>query len=1560
MQGDDAMAALLEDRLRNDAGMVTKTLLIVGPPASGKTTVALRALLRAIGAYGDDRVVMTVANRKTARSFADRIVRRIGISSQARPVTTLPAVAFHVIATVRARLGLPAPRLLSGAEQDTLLRRVMARHVHHAQVGDDCKTCDLLREYFAADSWASFVAGTGATAAAAATSSTSAAPSPLLTSSTSSQPSSHTAARAATSQTDSQTAPQAATSETMLSRGINDAFIVQLRDMLSRMNELGASHLREQEILEQLGDADIRAARLRVQWRLAFALRAEYARMIERDYAHEHRLDSSRLLVEGITAVDRANAEELPRCIVVDDFQDLTVAGLSFIAALHRHGCTVVVTGNPDESVQSFRGSYPEYLYDRMLAEPFHAAVVRLSSASVRPAPDHAPKISKGRPTAPDFLALLASRVSLSIQTVRSDETALPQRPGKMPWYDGALPVATLAAENRLPSDGSVDHGLYRSAQEELDDIVWRIKTIHLSGRHSWNDCVIIAHDNATVRTFGERLRRDGVPVRYSSVTRPLGGEPFVQGLFALIELAQLRNRGLRAISYDAVKGTGRFVRARVRALMESPLVTLTGRANGEPARLSAAESAMTALSTLAAVMPAPAAEGADGDENAGDLLAVVQAWRAWCVRSGCEQADDGPSSAGQIHVDDRLMRSHDMLVSQPPKPPVFADDAARDVRDARGVRPARDEHDDHGAYHDRDERSVRPLPFDRDALYLLLAADGYGEIDAERILARIRAVSGDNPHVKAFIRLWSLVDQVAEELATLSRPEPQYALSVAWQACHVAQAWQRMALDNTDDGRSANDRLDMAMRLFDYAQGSGASRDIDGFLEQIRSMRIEADSLAKVAPIDEAVTLTTPAGAEGQHWPLVWVVAVQQGVWPNLTARNTMFGGEDLARMLLYGHVDDHDAPTPGYRDDDAFASVLAAEQRAFLVAITRATACATVSAVVSEDMTPSDFLYGYLPESFDRQRDSVGGVPEFSQHGGAASADAASDGEVADMDTDPRGLVALARVRLAQAALARPSATDSLQDEVSQDAADALALLAAQGIDAADPANWAYCNDTVQDAVGQDDTSGGAASADGADHGRVGHADGHADDRVDDADHVDDHAGDTGYADDRVGAGRHPAVTLSPSAVDGLWACPVCWLLEHRLAGPAVGNASQHFGTVIHHVAQLASEEGLDLPTWKAEVPVPERIEAVTERMMELYRQERGGLEEDADVAEQYRAVRNDAEAEHTLANIASYFVLSNIDDYLGANAKKFEIGRLERVRCEVPFEARIDLRDILAVCQGAEGLALMTLDDLYGIMGALVGGWPEGMDSNLRIRLAGRIDRLETRITSDGVRRLRIIDYKSGASKPTVKHMLNDLQLVCYQLGLRFEHRLGAEDDMSATRGSRVRGSGVHESDVAAAPAHGDASISDADILSAQPSPSIEQSELFYMRNSAAPAMSRDPEGLYQPALFVDGHINDRVFTPRNYIPRPDNLEVPELADEPPAGVSGRTWRALLGLRGTQAIWTITMIARVWYAAAASRSNLLIARPTSEHLGFCRMLSVCPACAGHSETIFDMRKS
>ncbi len=76
------------------------------------------------------------------------------------------------------------------------------------------------------------------------------------------------------------------------------------------------------------------------------------------------------------------------------------------------------------------------------------------------------------------------------------------------------------------------------------------------------------------------------------------------------------------------------------------------------------------------------------------------------------------------------------------------------------------------------------------------------------------------------------------------------------------------------------------------------------------------------------------------------------------------------------------------------------------------------------------------------------------------------------------------------------------------------------------------------------------------------------------------------------------------------------------------------------------------------------------------------------------------------------------------------------------------------------------------------------------------------------------------------------------------------------------------------------------------------------------------------------------------------------------EKPQEVGGEHWLQFLGLRSTMAVWSLTMISRVFYAAAASRAVRITARPTAEHVGYCRCKDVCPACAGELNTVFERR--
>lgn len=1341
--------------------------LVAGAPRSGKTEFALDMLIAAMKRYGDANAVMTVSGRQIADMLGDRAIRELSAVSQARPVTTLSAVAFRLLTAARSAQGKPLPKLLNGAEQDVIIRKVLASHVEHRQHGDECATCDLLRVYFAVSEWSGLVADDS-----------------------------------------------------------TDAFANQLRDMLARMNEIGAKPELENMLIARAasrnGELDARRERLRTQWRLAFALREEYNAAIRAAYSGEYRLDASQLMIDATEAVSDIRDADIPNMLIVDDFQDATLAGFALLEALHNRGTRLLLVGNPDEAVQTFRGSYPEYLFNeaqsRMGArleriENLYAACENDGAQTIRNA-------SNRQNVHDDYRTLVATRVSLSIASTEPTDVPLPERPGKMRNIPGAMPIEALPSGNTdacvTPADGSVETALYRSSSEELDDVVWKIKTEHLQRSREWNDMAVITHDNATVRAFGERLRADGVPVRYSSVTRPLKDEPFVQGLFALIELAELKRRTIAASGMDP-QAAGSYIRSRVASIMASPLITVGGdrQHEGRPARLASVESAMHALASLAEIVGDDEIRAQDSAnmaktdvEQQSSLLRLVADWHEYMAK--CHAISD----EGQ-----------------------------------------------HDGGHDGDQND--PV-FDMDALYVLLL-----EGNTDRVIDTIASVTGSDPQVKAFASLWKVLDKTCEAEHKLVLREPQYVLDCAWRACGKAEIWQRVALEHSAAGRAANDRLDAAMRLFNYASGgesSGefAARTIEAFMEQVRSLTIEADSLAHTAPIDQAVTLTTPAGAAGRHWNLVFLPSLQQGQWPNLTPRNTLFGGEKLADVMLHGELSDTVTTSAGKRDAQ-LAAVLASEQKSFLVALTRADECAVMSAVLNDDHVPSDFLYGYVPEWFDRDRDADMERREYAAIG--------SQGDYAGLESDPRGLIAAARSVLAMEPSNSPKA---------RDAAETLALLASRGIRAADPDCWPFVEEPVSLAERETIQDGKTRQSD--------------------------------------------VVTLSPSAVDNLWACPVCWMLENRFSGPRMGSVATNFGSLIHTVAQKATEAGLDMPEQHTAISDMDNIDAITEQMYAEYERLRGDLKGITDPAQRYQALKKDEQAKDALRNIATYFVQSNHGDYPIKNNDAFSVGKLTKAEPELKFTAKFDFDDILAAYNAMDGIHTISRNELIAIMGTLVGGWPQtGMSEHLTVRLTGRIDRVERRDMADGTQQVRLIDYKTGTS-PNGEGLFNDLQLVCYQLGLVFPE-----------------GSGLHGAQAVAA------------------APNIMQSALFHVTKHAFPAPygNTAAESHMQQALFANGSLNTGAFVPRYYIKKLDK-DFQDGLDEmlPPMEVSDEHWSEFVGLRNTMAVWSLTMIARVFYAAAASRANEITARPTSEHMKYCRNTAVCPACAGEQNTVFERR--
>ena len=1607
-----SLQSLFDGTLRNSSGNITNTLLVYGAPNTGKTQFAVRAMIAGYHHWQHGITAMAVQNRNLAANIDNIIIREIGVIEQSRPVGTLASLAFRIISAYCNSQHKPHPKLLNGAEQDALLRKVVRAHIEHVSRGDngDCAVCQLFQDYFGTPLWVAPLTCAGNDSAVVSA----AAPNLSVGS----------AVGSAVGSSVGSSSDSFLSSASRSQCEVSNAFIHQLRDMLARLDELGVSDAAdEQTVLRSLDVAKSHAEaenmlptsvlidRRSTQWRLVFALRSEYRDMLADTYQGSFRLDASQLLVEGAKAARKlsdisvaAANSAIPVLLVIDDYQDITLAGLSFIETLSKLGTRLVLIANPDESVQTFRGAYPDYAISAALHE-LHASEQRLqyvisddsssdssddslvdnSSSSVGSASFAGS--SARQPQAPSMRDLLAARVSLSLTSQFNTTVALPNRPWKMPAFVGALPLQSLnqlenQLENqpqnlqhpqnlqeylRLDEDGTVNTALYRSQREELDAVIWQMKHAHVKNHRKWSDMALIAHDNATVRLFGEQLRQDGVPVRYSSVTRPLKDEPFVQGLFALIELAQFVQRCIAGnftacVVEQIQRGSSlqhiaSWVQSCVKHIMDSPLASIvrnnSADGNGDletPAQLKNVESLMRSLASLSAVLDEQKDENNELSNHNIPLRKLMDSWDEF--KSNLKNASHNSS-----HDD-----SHGNVV-------INLDNNTNE--------------------------DMRALSLD--ACYLLCVADvAHCNTDSQQsdstVLHLLQNMAPRNPHVASFVTIWNNVRTLA--LRFTAHPDlrnAQYALGEAWNVCNVAERWQRTALQHNRDGYRANDRLDAAMRLFDYVasysdelsngfetdlrnnRDSSASAetdvvvsaDISDFIAQVRGMEIEADSLAHVAPVPDAVTLTTPAGAAGKHWRFVWMPTLQQRVWPNLASRSTMFGAESLTSIVLDSkqrtmnqqHGDSNQAEQSQLllpvslqllaANDKSV--VFAGEQRSFLLAITRATESLYMSAQYSDSAVPSDFLYYYLPERYYNNEHSRTPFTDFTI-------------PFAGLDMDVRGLVCAARAKLVREAVGKNTCDTANESSGVLDAIQALRLLRESGVDCAHTAPWDFMSEITENSSAEP-TSAGNSSARNSSTENVS-------------------------VENAVTKNNSVIVSLSPSAVDSLWACPVCGLLNRQLAGPQPGSAATYFGTLIHETARWASEDQhYDMPeTAVDETAVDEtvvdetsaddtavdeaasassskpastthsadsspyasqvsRINSIANHMEQYYASIAPELADIRDIKERYSALSRQSNISRALHTIAQYFVTSFDQSTYRLDAKKSDdgvlelltpsekslessIGKLAQAYCEMPTSAHFGFDDITRVLNNtltAANLQTVSKHDAFGLMGALVGGWPDGACEDLQLHIHGRIDRLEKRKNADGSENIRLLDYKTG-KVPSATGVFNDLQLVCYQLALLF-----ADENP---------------------------------LISAANAPTIARSVLFHVVDNDYPAQDHSvAENLYQPPLCIAQALNNQPLETRAGFKTMSRLldcpQLEEIMKTCPKGVSEQAWQSFRCLSET-AKWSLTMISRVFYAAAAVCSQQIIARPTSEHLKYCRAKQVCPACAGRIDTVYEVRQS
>lgn len=288
-----------------------------------------------------------------------------------------------------------------------------------------------------------------------------------------------------------------------------------------------------------------------------------------------------------------------------------------------------------------------------------------------------------------------------------------------------------------------------------------------------------------------------------------------------------------------------------------------------------------------------------------------------------------------------------------------------------------------------------------------------------------------------AFATSVSFAEKGVARLITLLaevRANPNWQMDellwLVWAKSGRADVWATESKGTGPVAARAHEALDAVLTLFSVAATAlenAPTEKVDVFLARMLEQAVPNDTLTPRGALG-SVTVCTPAAALGREFDTVIVAGVNEGVWPNLRVRSALVKSTLLPYAVDGSSIESLDQ-RPG---------ILADEIRLFLVALSRARSTALVTAIASEDESPSG-LFRIVAGERQKDEKTEPGEPAANSRAQVFSPSTVF-GSLADLVGHARNVVL----------------SNDSTDAEKQQAALALTELAARGVRGADPADW------------------------------------------------------------------------------------------------------------------------------------------------------------------------------------------------------------------------------------------------------------------------------------------------------------------------------------------------------------------------------------------------------------------------------------------------------------------------------------------------------------------------